>query len=126
MALSAPHRQTLDPAFIPSSIPPGRGLFITPMRYFHRTHLEPGAVVDAADGFFGARLTRGESTRRSRSYSGTIGRITIQVSAEGGHYTLVTVETDQVGESEADKLAKRFLATVHQRTEPTHVLRGAY
>ena len=31
------------------------------------------------------------------------------MQAEGGHYTLVTVETNQVGESEADKLAKRFL-----------------
>lgn len=96
------------------------------MRYFHHTHLAPGAVVDTADRFFGSRLTRGESSGRSRSYSGTIGRITIQVAAEGGHYTLVTVETDQVGESEADKLAKRFLATVHQRTEPDHVVRGAY
>jgi hypothetical protein len=55
-----------------------------------------------------------------------MGRITIQVTAEGGHYTLITAETDQVGESEADKLAKRFLGVVHKRMEPEHALRGAY
>ncbi len=96
------------------------------MRYFHRTHLTPDAVTSAADRFFDGRLTRGGSSDRSRTYSGTIGRITIQVTAEGGHYTLITVETDQVGESEADKLAKRFLAVVHQQMEPSHALRGAY
>ncbi len=78
------------------------------MRYFHRTALSADAAT------------------RARSFSGTIGRVTIRVTAEGGHYTLVTVETDQVGESEADKLAKRFLAVVHQRLEPGHALRGAY
>ena len=36
------------------------------------------------------------------------------------------VETDQMGESEADKQAKRFLATVHKKVEPDHELRGAY
>jgi hypothetical protein len=45
---------------------------------------------------------------------------------EGGHYTLITIDTDQVAESEADKLAKRFLAVVHTRAEPDHELRGAY
>jgi hypothetical protein len=96
------------------------------MRYFHRTALEPEAVLQEADRFFGGRLALEETGRRSRTFSGTIGRITIQVAAEGGHYTLVTVATDQVGESEADKLAKRFLAVVHRRLEPEHVLRGAY
>jgi len=38
----------------------------------------------------------------------------------------VTVETNQVGESEADKLAKRFLTLVHTRAEPTHRPIGAY
>jgi len=31
-----------------------------------------------------------------------------------------------VGESELDRLAKRFLAEVHRLVEPTHVMRGAY
>jgi hypothetical protein len=96
------------------------------MRYFHRTRLEPEGVLREADRFFGDRLALEETGSRSRTYSGAVGRITIQVAAEGGHYTLVTVATDQVGESEADKLAKRFLALVHQRVEPEHVLRGAY
>jgi hypothetical protein len=38
----------------------------------------------------------------------------------------VEVETDQVGESEADKMAKRFLAEVHVLAEPGHSIRGAY
>lgn len=96
------------------------------MRYFHRTSLSPDAVLAQADQFFGGRLPPAGSAARSRVFSGTVGRITIQVAAEGGHYTLVTVGTDQVGESEADKLAKRFLAVVHQQHEPSHVVRGAY
>jgi hypothetical protein len=36
------------------------------------------------------------------------------------------VETDQVGESEADKLAKRFLTMVHTMAEPAHRPIGAY
>jgi hypothetical protein len=51
---------------------------------------------------------------------------TVTVQADGGHYTLVTVETNQVGESEADKLAKRFLTVVHTMAEPTHRPIGAY
>jgi hypothetical protein len=96
------------------------------MRYFHRTPLSPDAVLKEADRFFGNRLNPSGSAARSRVYSGTIGRVTIQATAEGGHYTLVTAETDQVGESEADKLAKRFLGVVHKQVEPEHALRGAY
>ena len=55
-----------------------------------------------------------------------MGRISVTVQSEGGHYTLVTVETDQVGESEADKLAKRFLTQVHTMAEPAHRPIGAY
>ena len=54
------------------------------------------------------------------------GRSAVTAEPEGGHYTLVTVETDQPGESELDKLAKRFLSTVHAMVDETHVLRGAY
>lgn len=96
------------------------------MRYFHRTALSPDPVLQQADRFFSDHLSPAGSGDRTRVYSGTMGRITIQVVPEGGHYTLVTVATDQVGESEADKLAKRFLALVHQQLEPSHVVRGAY
>jgi len=96
------------------------------MRYFHRTSLGPDAVLAEADRFFGGRLSPAGSAARQRAYSGSIGKITVRVAPEGGHYTNVTVETDQVGESEADKLAKRFLAVAHQKVEAGHVLRGAY
>ncbi|UCG85997.1 MAG: hypothetical protein JSW71_19140 [Gemmatimonadota bacterium] len=96
------------------------------MRYFHRTALPPDTVLEEADKYFPAWVSATDSGKRHRSYSGTAGRISLHVEAEGGHYTLITVETDQVGESEADKIAKRFLTTVHQRLEPSHIARGAY
>jgi hypothetical protein len=96
------------------------------MRYFHRTSASPEAVLDVSKSFFGRRLSPAEETPRRRAYQGTLGRITISARPEGGHYTFVDVSTDQVGESELDKLAKRFLAEVHRLVEPGHVLRGAY
>ena len=96
------------------------------MKYFHRTHSSPDEVLARATAFFGARLAPVEETSRRRRFSGTIGQIGVTVQAEGGHYTLVTVETNQVGESEADKLAKRFLTVVHTLTDPTHRPIGAY
>ncbi len=96
------------------------------MKYFHRTHSTPEEVLARATTFFGARLSPVEESPRRRRFSGTIGQITVTVQAEGGHYTLVTVETNQVGESEADKLAKRFLTLVHTMADPTHQPIGAY
>jgi hypothetical protein len=96
------------------------------MKYFHRTHSSPDDVLARATAFFGARLAPVEEAPRRRRFSGTIGQIGVTVQAEGGHYTLVTVETNQVGESEADKVAKRFLTVVHTLTEPTHRPIGAY
>ncbi len=96
------------------------------MRYFHRTNASPEAVLDVAKSFFGGRLAPAEESPRRRAYQGTLGRITISARPEGGHYTFVEVATDQVGESELDKVAKRFLAEVHRLVEPAHVMRGAY
>jgi len=96
------------------------------MRYFHRTALAPDDVIAYADRFFGARLEATESARRSHTYTGSLGTIEVEVEAEGGHYTLITLRTDQVGESELDKLGKRFLTEVHGRVAPRHVARGAY
>jgi hypothetical protein len=96
------------------------------MKYFHRTHLPPDEVLAGATQFFGAQLAPIEEESRRRQFAGSIGRISVSVQAEGGHYTLVTVETNQVGESEADKLAKRFLTLVHTRAEPGHRPIGAY
>ena len=96
------------------------------MRYFHRTTVTPDAALAEAVRAFGRRLTQSEAAPRHRSFSGSLGTVTVRVRAEGGHYTLVTVTTDQPGESELDKLAKRFLGEVHVLAEPDHVLRGAY
>jgi len=96
------------------------------MRYFHRTHGAPDDVLAQAKAFFGARLAPAEESPRRRVYAGPLGRVTIVARAEGGHYTVVDVSTDQMGESELDRLAKRFLAEVHKRVDPAHELRGAY
>jgi hypothetical protein len=96
------------------------------MRYFHRTSLSPDAVLEQAASFFGTRLVPAEENQRRRTFAGPIGRITASARPEGGHYTYVMVETDQVGESEMDKLAKRFLTELHAVVEPGHAVRGAY
>lgn len=96
------------------------------VRYFHRTSASPGKVLEAAKTFFGSRMAPAEESPRRRAYTGALGKITISARAEGGHYTYVEVSTDQVGEAELDRLAKRFLAEVHRQVEPTHEVRGAY
>jgi hypothetical protein len=96
------------------------------MKYFHRTHLSPDDVLARATAYFGARLAPVEEASRRRRFGGAIGQVTVTAQAEGGHYTLVTVETNQVGESEADKVAKRFLTEVHTMADPTHRPIGAY
>jgi hypothetical protein len=95
------------------------------MKYFHRTSVPPDDVLAAARRFFRSTLTQVEDQPRRAEFAGTIGRIGVTIQAEG-HYTLITAETDQVGESEADKLAKRFLTMVHTIAEPRHRPIGAY
>ena len=96
------------------------------MKYFHRTSVRPDVVIQRATGFFSGRLAPVEEGVRRRRFAGAIGQLSVSAQAEGGHYTLVTVETNQPGESELDKLAKRFLSEVHKLAEPAHALRGAY
>ncbi len=96
------------------------------MKYFHRTAITSDEAIQAAAGFFGARLSPMEEGARRRRYSSPIGQLTVTVRAEGGHYTLITVETNQPGESELDRLAKRFLSEVHTLVHAEHVVRGAY
>ncbi len=83
-------------------------------------------MLARAARWFGARLApTGEEPHRRR-FAGAVGQLAVSARPEGGHYTLVTVETDQPGESEADRLAKRFLAELHAVDEPSHQVRGAY
>lgn len=96
------------------------------MRYFHRTALPIDEALKTADGYFAPRMETVSSDAHRRVYAGASGRVTLEVRAEGGHYTLLTVTTDNVGESEIDKLAKRFLAVVHTKVDHRHELRGAY
>ncbi|MBI4503847.1 MAG: hypothetical protein HY700_22130 [Gemmatimonadetes bacterium] len=79
-----------------------------------------------AERFFGTTLSRTQRESRKIGFTGTVGTVTVSVGMEGGHYTRITVQTDQVGESELDKLAKRFLGVVHTKAEPEHALRGSY
>jgi hypothetical protein len=96
------------------------------MKYFHRTFISPDAAMAGAAEFFGSRLAPVEEAPRRLRFDGPIGALNVAVQAEGGHYTLVEVETNQPGESEIDRLAKRFLGVVHTMAEPAHALRGAY
>jgi hypothetical protein len=96
------------------------------MRYFHRTSLGIDDALRAADAFFKTRLETVSSDAHERTYGGPIGQLTVHIRADGGHYTLLTVTTDQVGESELDKQAKRFLGTIHTKVHTDHALRGAY
>ena len=96
------------------------------MKYFHRTQVPPSQVIARAAEFFSQKVAPVEESPRRRRFAGTIGQLTVTAEAEGGHYTLVTAETNQPGESELDKLAKRFLAVIHTVAEPNHVVRGAY
>ena len=96
------------------------------MKYFHRTSVSPDAAIARAASYFSERMSPTEEGARRRRFSSGIGQVAVSVQAEGGHYTLITVETNQPGESELDKLAKRFLATIHTMADESHVLRGAY
>ena len=96
------------------------------MKYFHRTSVAPDSVIQRATAFFGGRLSPVEEGARRRRFAGAIGQLSVRAEPEGGHYTLVVVETNQPGESELDRLAKRFLGIVHAMADPGHPLRGAY
>jgi hypothetical protein len=97
------------------------------MRHFFRTHLAPAAVIEAADAFFPVlELTSSAPTARSRTFGGTLGTLTLSAKPEGGHYTFVEVQTDQMGESRLDRNAKRFFVALHRQADPKHRLEAAY
>ncbi|HET7585982.1 MAG TPA: hypothetical protein VFK13_13785 [Gemmatimonadaceae bacterium] len=97
------------------------------MRHFHRTHIPPAEVLTVADEFFPALgLARQGAEPRSRTFSGPLGTVRLRARPEGGHYTFIEADTDQVGESRLDRNVKRFFVGVHRRAEPSHVMRAAY
>jgi len=96
------------------------------MRFFHRTSLSPDEVLAQAERHFASLGTAAEKGERTRTYTGAVGRISLEVHREGGHYTRVTVETGQPCQGEADRLAKGFLTAVHQKVHPSHIARGTH
>ena len=96
------------------------------MQYFYRAHVPPEQVLKLAESYFTGRGFAGGSDKGGAAYTDMRGRIGITVEIEGGHYTRVTMATGDVGESELDKVAKRFLSELHAAEEPSHVVRGAY
>ena len=97
------------------------------MRHFHRTTLTPDLVLASADRFFPALgLAAGGSERRTRSFGGVLGRMRLVVTMEGGHYTMVEVHTDQIGESRLDKNVKKFFVDLHRQSDSRHRIEAGY
>ncbi|MBC7790690.1 MAG: hypothetical protein H7Z74_12140 [Anaerolineae bacterium] len=97
------------------------------MRHYYRTHISPDAVLSLADEYFKAlKLERKSSESRSREYSGLLGTLALTVGPEGGHYTRIEANTNQMGESRLDRNVKRFFVNVHRAADPSHALRAAY
>lgn len=97
------------------------------MRLFHRTHVTPAEVIGLADTFFSAlSLTVSGTGARSRTFTGSLGTLRLLVRPEGGHYTFVEAETDQIGESRLDKNVKRFFVALHRKADPAHLIEAGY
>lgn len=97
------------------------------MRHFFRCHTPPADVLSAADAFFpGMSLAQQTTAPRARTYSGPLGSLKLSARAEGGHYTFVQVETDQMGESRLDRNVKRFFVSLHRQEEPAHAVDASY
>ena len=99
------------------------------MRHFYRSHRPPAEVLAAADRFFpsiGLTQVVGAAAPRSRTFSGALGAAKLTVKAEGGHYTFVEFETDQMGESRLDRNVKRFFVQLHREEDPSHALEASY
>ena len=97
------------------------------MRHFYRSHLAPATVLAAADEFFPAvGLVQHTTAPRTRTYSGPLGGLRLSSKPEGGHYTFVQIDTDQIGESRLDRNVKRFFVSLHRTEDPSHALSATY
>lgn len=97
------------------------------MRHFYRSHMPPAEVLAMADKFFpDLGLAPTATAVRARSFTGPLGSMKVTVKAEGGHYTFIEVETDQMGESRLDRNVKRFFVHCHRREDPSHTLEASY
>ena len=97
------------------------------MRHFYRCHLSPADVLVAADRHFAEiGMSQLTTAQRSRTYAGPLGALKLSARPEGGHYTFVEVNTDQMGESRLDRNVKRFFVSLHRTEDPTHVPQASY
>ena len=97
------------------------------MRHFHRTQLLAPDVLAHADAFFPTiGLAPGATEARARTFTGAIGTVQLVVRPEGGHYTFVEANTDQMGESRLDRNVKKFFVRLHAAHEPRHRLEASY
>ena len=97
------------------------------MRHFYRSHISPADVLALADEFFPKiGLAQNTTAPRTRTYSGQLGALKLSARAEGGHYTFVQVETDQMGESRLDRNVKKFFVGLHRAEDPAHELSANY
>ena len=97
------------------------------MKHFYRTHLTPVEALGVADAFFpGMGMKQAAGGARTRTFTGPLGTMKMNVHPEGGHYTMVVVETDQMGESRLDRNVKRFFVDLHRKADPRHLLEAAY
>ena len=97
------------------------------MRHFYRSHIAPAEVLAAADVFFPEiGLAQTTTAPRTRTYSGQLGALKLSAKPEGGHYTFVQVETDQMGESRLDRNVKKFFVSLHRTEDPSHLLSPSY
>lgn len=97
------------------------------MRHFHRSTLSPDEVLSLADGYFPAlELAPTGAAHYERGYAGALGKLSLSVRMEGGHYTFVEVHTDQVGESRLDKNVKKYFNLLHRTADPRHLIKTGY
>lgn len=97
------------------------------MEYFYRAHAGSDDVFGFAARFFRGRGFEGEPGGSNHArFAGALGTVDLRVEVEGGHYTRVTLGTAEVGESELDKICKRFLSEFHAAQQLRHKVRGAY
>ncbi|HEX5581040.1 MAG TPA: hypothetical protein VFX39_05640 [Gemmatimonadaceae bacterium] len=84
-------------------------------------------MLAAADEFFPTiGLSATASGERSRGFAGALGTLTLLVKAEGGHYTFIEADTDQMGESRLDRNVKKFFVGLHRLANPGHRLHAAF
>ena len=93
------------------------------MRHYFRSHMPLADVLAAADQFFpNIGLAQNTTAPKTRTYSGPLGALRLSVRAEGGHYTFIQADTDQMGESRMDRNVKRFFNSLHRTEDPSHAL----